>query len=146
MNGGTRRSRPSWRAPEGRAIRPEWWLVAAATVGMLLVEVWLSSRVAELSLSLDRNRTALVAAQARLEFVRAQLDRQTTRATLAPLASELGLAPADTRQVVMLPAAYLAASGGATRSADAPTLVAWAERVSRVLVPDASARGRGTKD
>ncbi len=146
MNGVTRRSRPSWRVPEGRAIRPELWLIAAATVGLLLVEVWLSSRVAELSLTLDRNRTALVAAQARLEFVHAQLERQTTRATLAPLASELGLSPADARQVVVLPAAYLAAPGTPARSGDAPSLVAWAERASRVLVPEATARGRGNKD
>ena len=146
MNGGPRRSRPSWRVPEGRAIRPELWLVALATVGMLLIEVCLSSRVAELSLTLDRNRSALVAAQARLEFVRAQLDRQTTRATLAPLASELGLAPADARQVVVLPAAFLAAGRSPARSSDAPSLVAWAERVSRVLVPEATARGRGIQD
>jgi hypothetical protein len=146
MNGGPRRSRPSWRVPEGRAIRPELWLVAAATVGMLLVEVCLSSRVAELSLDLDRNRTALVAAQARLEFVNAQLERQTTRATLAPLAVELGLSPADARQVVVLPAAYLAAARPPARSGDASSIVAWAERVSRALVPDATARSRGWKD
>ncbi len=146
MNGGPRRSRPSWRIPEGRAIRPELWLVAAAAVGMLLAEVWLSSRAAELSLTLDKHRSALVAAQARLEFVHAQLERQTTRATLAPLASELGLSPADVRQVVVLPSAYLAAPGAPARSGDAPSLVAWAERVSRVLVPEATARDRGRMD
>jgi hypothetical protein len=145
MNG-PRRSRPSWRVPEGRAIRPELWLVAAAAVGMLLVEVWLSSRVAELAITLDRNRSALVAAQARMEFVQAQLERQTTRATLAPLACELGLSPADVGQVVALPAAYLAASSASTRSAAAPLATAWAERIARALVPDATARGRVNRD
>jgi hypothetical protein len=145
MNG-PRRSRPFWRVPEGRAIRPELWLVAAAAVGMLLVEVWLSSRVAELAIALDRNRSSLVAAQARMEFVQAQLERQTTRATLAPLAAELGLSPADARQVVALPAAYLAASDAPARSGAAPGAVAWAERIARALVPDATARGRVNRD
>jgi hypothetical protein len=146
MTGGLRRSRPSWRVPEGRAFRPEPWCIAAAVVAMLLVEVWMSARVAGLSLELDRNRTALEAAQARLQFVCARLERQTTRATLAPLADELGLSPADARQVVVLPAAYLAAAGTSTRSGDAPWAVAWAERAARVLVPDATARSRDMKD
>jgi hypothetical protein len=137
-----RRSRPSWRVSEARALRPELWLVATAVVAMLLVEVWQSSRVAELCLSLDRSRSALVQAQARLEFLRAELDRQTTRAELVPLASQLGLAPADAQQVVVLPAEYLTGSETARDGEPAPKL-ALAERLSRVLVPEATARGRG---
>ncbi len=146
MNMGPRRSRPSWRALDGRAVRPESWLMAAAVVGILLVEVAMSSRVAELSLGLDRNRKALEGMQARLEYVRAQLERQTTRATLTPLANQLGLSPADARQVVVLPASYLAAGRTNTRSTDAPSLVAWAERLKSELVPDATARSRTGKD
>jgi hypothetical protein len=76
-----------------------------AVVGMLLVEVWQSSRMAELCLSLDKTRSALVQAQARLEFTRARIDRETTRTELAPVATALGLVPADAQQVVHLPSA-----------------------------------------
>jgi hypothetical protein len=136
-------NRSSWN--ETRSIRPALWLLAAALVGVLLVEVWQSSRVAELCLTLDQNRSALVQAQARLEFVQAQLDRRTTRAELAPLADQLGLAPADARQVVALPAAYLAAGERAPRDAGSVPLLAWAERASRALVPEATARVRATQ-
>jgi hypothetical protein len=120
--------------------------MAAAVVGMLLVEVAMSSRVAELSLSLDRNRKALEGAQTRLDYVRAQLERRTTRATLASLADELALSPADPQQVVVLPASYLAAGRPTGGSGDAPALVAWAERLASELVPDATARARNEKD
>jgi hypothetical protein len=138
----SRGSRSSWSAPDARSLRPELWLLAAVVVGVLLVEVWQSSRVAELCLTLDRNRSALVQAQARLEFVQAQLDRRTTRAELAPLAAQLGLAPADARQVVALPASYLADGEARDRDAGSVPLLAWAERASRALVPEATARVR----
>ena len=132
--------RRSWRA-DACARRPELWLAAMAAVGMLLVEVGQSSRMAELCLSLDRTRTALVQAQASLEFLRATLDRRATRAEVDPLARELGLTPADARQVVHLPSAYLAADADRV-GGERPTRLAWAERASRVLVPDAAARAR----
>ena len=142
MNRDVRRPRASWRVMERRAVRPELWLFAVAAVGMLLVEVWQSSRMAELCLALDRNRAAVQHEQARLEYLRAQLDRRITRAELAPQAALLGLVPADAKQVVQLPSEYLAAEdprpGQESRSA-----LAWAERMSRVLVPEAKARGRG---
>jgi len=138
----TRSSRSSWNALDARSLRPELWLLATAVVGVLLIEVAQSSRVAELCLSLDRNRAALVQAQARMEFVQAQLDRRTTRAELAPLASQLGLAPADARQVVALPARYLTADEPRDRDQSLVPLVAWAERASRAIVPEATARVR----
>lgn len=142
MKQGPRRSRPSWRASEMRVARPGLWLVAAAVVGMLLVEVWEGSRVAQLSLALGQNRAALEEAQARLAFVRADLERRTTRAETAPLASRLGLAPADAQQVVALPSAYLATAATPHRD-DAPaSVLALAERASRALVPEATARVR----
>ena len=136
--------RPSWRVPEGRAFRPEVWLAATALVAMLLVEVWQNSHVAELGLTLDRNRTALARAHARLDFMRADSERRTTRAELVPLAMKLGLAPADAQQIVGLPAEYLAPdeSRGGDNGASAPTLLAWAERASRALVPEARAKSR----
>ena len=137
-----RRSRPSWRASEMRVARPGLWLVAAAVVGMLLLEVWAGSRVAQLSLALGHNRTALEKAQARLAFVRADLERRTTRAEAAPLASRLGLAPADAQQVVALPSAYLTPGATPTRDGQTASVLAWAERASRAIVPEATARVR----
>ena len=137
-----RRSRPSWRVSEMRAARPGLWLVAAAVVGMLLVEVWAGSRVAQLSLTLGHNRTALEKAQARLAFVRADLERRTTRAETAPLASRLGLAPADAQHVVALPSAYLTPGASPTRDGKTASVLVWAERASRAIVPEATARVR----
>ena len=141
MNQHHRRSRPSWRV-ETRAFRPELWAFALGLVGMLLVEVWQNARVAELSLRLDQTRTALDQTRARMEFVRADLERRTTRAELAPLASRMGLAPADAQQVVVLPSAYLAAETEPVSDNTPVSLLAMAERVSRTLVPEATARGR----
>jgi len=140
MNRNVRRPLASWRAPDRRALRPELWAVALIAVGMLLVEVWQSSRMAELCLALDRNRPEVQQAQARLEYLHARLDRRTTRAELAPQASLLGLVPVDARQVVQLPPEYLAADGRTGQ--DSRPVLAWAEGVSRVLVPEATARGR----
>ncbi len=140
MNTDVRRSPASWRVPDRRALRPELLLVALAALTMLLVEVAQSSRMAELCLVLDRNRASVQQAQARLEYLRAELDRRTTRAELAPQASLLGLAPVDARQVVRLPGEYLASADRPGRQ-DRPAL-AWAERVSRAIVPDATARDR----
>jgi hypothetical protein len=137
-----RRSIPSWRAPEARVVRPELWLLAIALVGIMLVEVWQSSRMAELSLHLDQTRSALAQAHARLEFVQARLDRRTTRAELTPLASQLGLAPADAQQVVALPAEYLAGADTPSRDGASVSMLALAERASRALVPEATARVR----
>lgn len=142
MKQGPRRSRPSWRASERRVARPGLWLIAAAVVGMLLVEVWEGSRVAQLSLALGQNRTALEEAQARLAFVRADLERRTTRAETAPLAARLGLAPADAQQVVALPSAYLTAGATPNRDGEPASVLVWAERASRALVPEATARVR----
>ena len=115
--------------------------MALAAVAMLLVEVWQSSRMAELCLALDHNRAAVQQAQARLEYLQARLDRRTTRSELAPQAALLGLAPVDAKQVVQLPPEYLAAADARTGSEPRPVL-AWAERASRALVPEATARGR----
>jgi hypothetical protein len=141
MNRDVRRSPASWRAADRRVLRPELWVVALVAVGMLLVEVWQSSRMAELCLTLDHNRVEVQQARARIEYQRAQLDRRTTRAELAPQASLLGLVPVDASQVVHLPPEYLAAADPRTGQ-DSPPVLAWVEGVSRALVPEATARGR----
>lgn len=144
MNKEVHRPHPSWRASDAR-IRPELWLIALAAVGVLLVEVWQSSRMAELCYALDHTRSSLVQAQARLEFVRARIDRSTTRAELAPVASKLGLVPASAEQVVHLPSEFLT-DAVAARTPDRPSVLAWAERASRALVPEATARGRDSRN
>ena len=136
-----RRSFESRRAPDRRALRPGLWVLALVAVGMLLVEVWQSSRMAELCLALDQNRAKVQQAQARLEYLQAQRDRRTTRAELAPQARLLGLVPVDAKQVVQLPPEYLAAADPRAAQERRPAL-AWAERFSRALVPEATARDR----
>ncbi len=134
------RPRVVWNATDSRLARPELWLAALGLLGLLLVEVWQSARVTQLCLRLGQTRHALSAVQAREAYVRAELERRVTRAALSPVAGSLGLVPADPRQVVTLPAEYLAADEP-NPTLDTPAL-AWADRVSRALVPDATARGR----
>ena len=133
------RTRPFWLSSEGRGARPELWLLATALVGVLLVEVWQTSHMTELCLTLEKSRTEIGRGNARLEFVRAGFDRRTTRAELAPLAMQLGLAPADAQQVVNLPSEYLAAGPVTTPGGTPASPLAWAERASRALVPEATA-------
>jgi len=142
MKTAVRRSRPSWRATDSRVFRPELWLAAAVAVAMMLVEVWQSSHVAQLALRLDQSRSALVQAEARLQYQRAELERRSTRSELAPVAEQLGLAPADARQVVNLPSEYLADAGEGDRGGDAATPGTLAERLAHAVVPDAAARVR----
>jgi hypothetical protein len=118
-------------------------LAAIAVAGLFLVEVWQNSHMAELCLNLEQTRTASVQASARLDYVLAELERRTTRAELAPLAAQLGLAPADAQQLVTLPSEYLA-DGNGHGAAPATSMLAWAERASRALVPEATARSRAS--
>ena len=136
------RPRRLWPVHEGPAARVELWILAVAVVGILLVEVWQNARVAQLCLGRDHARAACVQLSARLEFVRADLERRTTRAELAPLASQLLLVPADAQQVVHLPSEYLTDGGSSQRDGHPVTALTWAEGVSRALVPEATARGR----
>ena len=134
------RQGPSWRTPEAHVVRPEIWGLAIVVVGMLLVEVWQSSRMAELGLGLDHQRVVLAQERSRVEFARAQSDQELTRTQQEPIAHRLGLAPMAAQQQVDLPADYLASEGGA-RSA-APARMAWLDRLARSMIPDAMARGR----
>jgi hypothetical protein len=99
--------------------------------------------MAELSLRLDQSRVALDQAQARLDFVRAEVERRTTRAELVPVAERLGLAPLDAAQVVALPSGYLVADEHPVRGTSG-SLLAWAERAARTVVPEATARTRAS--
>ncbi len=136
-----RRTR-SWNVPEKSSVRPEFVLLALGMIGMLLTEVWGSARVAELSLELDQTRSALAASQVRLAYDQAGLERGTTRNGAGSYADGLGLAPADPRQFVALPASFLEDEDAPNAGAKDAALLAAAERISRALVPDATARGR----
>jgi len=118
------------------------WLLALGVVGLLLMEVGQYSHKAELCLALEQTRAAGVRANARLDFVRADLERRTTRAQLVAWAAPLGLAPAEAQQVVTLPSEYLADGGSTPRDGGSASVLAWAERASRSIVPDATARDR----
>lgn len=142
MKAGIRRSRPFWQMHESRPVRPELWLIAVVVIGILLAEVWQSSRVAELSLALDRSRSALAETRAHVDYLRAEGERRITRAELAPMARQLRLVPAQAHQVVALPSAYLAEAAPASGRNRTPSLWTWAEGISHVLVPDATARAR----
>lgn len=134
------RSQPSWRREGGRGVRLEMWLVALGVVSALLVEVSQSARVAEIAMERDKARSALSEARARLDFVRDELDRRSTRAELTPVASKMGLAPPDAGHVVLLPAEYLAPAVRPAR--EKASRWTWAERASRIFVQEATARSR----
>ena len=108
-------------------------------MAVLLVEVWQTSHVAALSLELDQTHKAFTVTDAQLGYLRAQYERGTTRAELAPHAAKLGLARADAQQVRALPVAYLATERS-PRDAVTDPVLAWAKGVSRALVPEAKAR------
>jgi len=138
MKRNSQRPHVVWNAHSASRPRLGVWLAGLALLGLLLAEVWQNARVTQLCLNLERTERALTAAQAREAYVRAQLDRRATRAALSPMAGSLGLVPADARQVVTLPAEYLARDA----SRPAGPALALAERVARVLVPEATARER----
>ncbi len=138
MNVNRRRSVPSWRVSDARPFRPQLAAAALAVVGVLLLEVWQCSTVASLSEQVGRATHALQQANAELEWSRAQLERETSRAALGPVAGALGLRPADPQAIVSLPEEYL-------EPADAPKAAAPRSLLAGALhslVPDAAARGR----
>ena len=140
-----RGSRPFWRNPEGLLPRPELLVGAAVVLAMLLVEVWQTSRMAQLCLTLDQTRSALQQANAGLIYSRAAADRRATHAELVRMADQLGLAATRREQVWKLPSEYLADDTTSPRDEDSVPLLALAERVSGALVPEATARGRVTR-
>ena len=140
MKDSVRGRAPFWRAQEARVVRPELWAMAVVVVGMLLVEVWQSSRMTETCLALDQARHALTQERSRIEYIRASLDRGWNRSELEPIAARIGLAPIEGAQQIELPAGYLAAA--VPRSETGTPALAWLDRVSTALVPEATARSR----
>jgi len=145
MRRAIRDTRPFWRAPERLIPRPELGLGAAVVLAMLLVEVWQTSRMAQICLSFDQARSELKQANAQLLYARAATDRRSTRAELVPVAARLGLAPTRREQVWKLPSEFLADDRATPRGETPVPLLALAERVSDALVPEATARVRVTR-
>ena len=103
-----RHARPFWRAPERLIPRPELWLGATMVLAMLLVEVWQTSRMAQICLTFDQARSELKQSNAQMLYARAASDRRSTRAELVPVAAQLGLAPTRREQIWRLPSEFLA--------------------------------------
>lgn len=137
-----RHSVPSWRVSTARRIQPGWVLAAFLLLAMLLLEVWQQSAVASLSLRAGEATRQLTRASNELEWTRAQLDRNATRAEVGSLAFSAGVRPGDAAQVVWLPADYLEEDGVVANRDTSPTLLAAAGRTLQSLVPDAMARDR----
>ena len=133
---------PSWRAPDARALRPGWILGAVLLLAVLLLEVWQQSAVASLSLRAGQSTDQLKRASNERDWMRAQLERNTTRAEVATLAGSSGVRPADAAQVVWLPSDYLEEDGVAAGQDGSPALLAAAGHALQSLVPEAKARSR----
>lgn len=137
-----RHSVPSWRVSENRSFKAGWVAAALALLAMLLLEVWQQSAVASLSLRAGRADELLKRASNELEWTRAQLDRDATRAEVGTLAFSAGVRPGDAAQVVWLPSDYLEEDGAVSDHDGSPALLASAGRALQSLVPEAMARGR----
>src|SRR5882672_5383469 len=137
-----RHSVPSWHVSPVHRIRPGLVLGAFLLLAMLLLEVWQQSAVASLSLRAGNANDRLKRASNELEWTRAQLDRNATRAEVGTLAFSAGVRPCDAAQVVWLPSDYLEEDGALANRDDSPTLLAAAGRTLQSLVPEAMARGR----
>jgi hypothetical protein len=137
-----RHSVPSWRVTDARAFRPGWVVAALLLLAMLLLEVWQQSAVASLSVRAGKADELFKRANNELEWTRAQLDREATRAEVGSLAFSAGVRPGDAAQVVWLPSDYLEEDGVVANPDGSPALLAAAGRALQSLVPDATARGR----
>jgi len=137
-----RHSVPAWRMPEVRALRPGWILGAVLLLAVLLLEVWQQSAVASLSLRVGQATEQLKRASNERDWLRAQLERNTTRAEVGSLAVSAGVRPADAAQVVWLPSDYLEEDGAPANPQGSPALLAAAGRALQSLVPEAKARSR----
>src|SRR6266487_1240521 len=137
-----RHSVPSWRVSDARSVPVSWVIGSVVLLVMLLLEVWQQSAVASLSLRAGTANDLLKRASNEVEWTRAQLDRNTTRAEVGTLAFSAGVRPGDAAQVVWLPADYLEEDGAVADHDGSPLLLAAASRALQSLVPEAKARGR----
>jgi hypothetical protein len=140
-----RASRPFWLVPERLFPHPELGACAMIVLAMLLVEVWQTSHMAQISVTIGQTRSELQQAEAQLGFARADADRRTTRAELLQLGNQMGMAATSREQVWRLPSEYLADDRTAPRDETPVPVFALAERVSGAIVPEATARGRVTR-
>jgi len=117
---------PAWRVTDTPVVRPGWILGAILLLAMLLLEVWQQSAVASLSLRAGQATDQLKRASNERDWMRAQLERTTTRAEVGTLAFSVGVRPADAAQVVWLPSDYLEEDGVAVNHDGSPALLSFA--------------------
>ncbi|MCC6350619.1 MAG: hypothetical protein IT347_13620 [Candidatus Eisenbacteria bacterium] len=139
----SRRTLSSWRVPDAPAVRPQFVLLAAVVLAVLLIEVWQTSTVASLSMRLGRSTELLQQANAERAWTNSRLDQSSSRSQLGPVAGALGLKPVDPHRIVTLPEEYLEPAPGRPASAPTTPLLALAGRALEAIVPEAAARGRG---
>jgi hypothetical protein len=108
----------------------------------VFVEVWQVTRVSELTYTLDKTDKSIAEAQARRDYLDAQLAATRTRLALENAAHKHGMKPAEPSQIVVVPAAYLADGPGAEEGGR--FLVALGRRVAESFVPTARAKSRRT--
>lgn len=106
----------------------------------VFVEVWQVTRVSELTYALDKNEKAIAEAEARRDYLDAQLASTRTRIALERAAQKIGMKPAEPSQIVVVPAAYLADGPGAEEGGQ--FLAALGRRVAESFVPTARAKSR----
>jgi len=124
---------------ERRSVPMVAWVVGLA-LAAVFCDVWLVTRMSEVTLQNDRVEKALAQASARQSYLEAQLASTRTRPALQALARKMGMKPAEPSQVVILPAAYLA--DGYTPDEGGHSFVALSRRIADAIVPRAMAKGR----
>jgi len=128
--------------PEGLFTRPELWVGAAVVLTMLLVEVWQSSHMAQLCLTLEQTRSAL-GRQRGTDVLPAGRRSNISTAPMTPLRPagphRRGASKSGSCRPSTLRRPHAIAGGDFRLAARAR------ERVSGALVPEATARGRVTR-
>jgi hypothetical protein len=118
--------------------------LVAWVVGLVLmasfVEVWQATCVSQLTLSIDKTSGQLAQADSRLSDLEARLAAHRTRPALANAAAQLGMKPAEPSQIVVIPAAYLAASD--LPGTAGASFASVGRRIAEAVVPSARANSR----
>lgn len=124
---------------ERRGVPLGVWILSLV-LGAVFVEVWQVTRVSELSMALGKTEKAIAEAEARRDYLDAQIAATRTRPALERTASRLGMQPAEPEQIVVVPAAYLADGPGAEEGGR--FLASLGRRVAESFVPTARAKSR----
>ena len=124
---------------ERRGVPLGVWMLGLV-LSAVFVEVWQVTRVSEMTLAIDKSEKSIAEAEARVDYLDAQLASTRTRPALERTASRLDMKPAEPQQIVVVPAALLADGPGAPEGGR--FLAALGRRVAETLVPSARAKSR----